>query len=203
MSSRARATRPFTAPEGAAHVTVMIVLDEDPKTRELESWLGQELTVQGQGETPWKETRTIARVQAQGRHVSITGEGASAALDGRPASHAWVNASPGDVAQDILDRAGVRSRRLAGTNAVTTPASYLVQRHSTDREFLDRLGRACGFVIIDSPEGDVAIAHDAPGRTHSLAGPHEIWRNVIRDFRLPACARAEAIFEEDGQFYAP
>lgn len=193
-------------PGRPARLSARISLPERPNPNELESWLGQEVTVSEEdGATPWSETRRVVRLRVQaepsGADVTLCGEGATGALAGRPALSAWADAAPAEVAEDILARAGAAVNTSLGSAAATSPVPYLLQNNRTDRDFLDALARAYGFAMIDLANGEVAIADSPPGDSRSLDLDELTGGGLIHDLRLPISERVETIFEEDGQFH--
>lgn len=188
-------------PGRPARFSARISLPEGPDPDELESWLGQEVIVsEEEGAAPWSEARRVVRLRVQGADVTLWGEGATGALDGRPAFSAWADAAPAEVAEDILDRAGATVERSLGSGAATSPVPYLLQNNATDRDFLDALARAYGFATMDLANGDVAIADTPPGENHSLDRAALTEGGLIHDLRLPASERGATVFEEDGKF---
>ena len=187
-------------------MSARISLPEGPDPSELESWLGQEVTVSEEdGAAPWSETRRVVRLRVQadpsGADVTLWGEGATGALAGRPALSAWADAAPAEVAEDILARAGAAVDTSLGSGVATSPVPYLLQNNRTDRDFLDALARAYGFAMIDLANGEVAIAENPPGESRSLDLAELTDGGLIHDLRLPINERSETIFEEDGQFH--
>ena len=187
-------------PGRPARFSARIALPEGPDPDDLESWLGQEVTVSEEGATPWSETRRVVRLRAAGADVTLWGEGASGALDDRPAFFAWAEAAPAEVVEDILARAGAAVEMSLGSGAASAPAPYLLQNNRTDRDFIDALARAYGFAMIDLASGDVAIADAPPGESHSFDRAALTGGSLIHDLRLPISERRTAVFEEDGKF---
>ena len=185
-------------PGRPARLSARISLPEGRAADDLEPWLGQEVTVSEEGAVPWTETRRVVRIRAEGADVTLWGEGATGALDGRPALSAWTDAAPVDVAEEVLDRAGARVETSLDSSAATEPAQYLLQNQRTDRSFLDALARAYGFAMFDLANGDVAVANTAPGESHTIERASEC--NLIHELRLPASERVSAVFEKDGEF---
>ena len=185
-------------PGRPARFSARISLPQERSMDDLESWLGQEVTVSDEGAVHWTETRRVVRIRAEGADTTLWGEGATGALDGRPALSAWTDAAPSDVAEEVLNRAGAQVETSLDSGAATEPARYLLQNQRTDRDFLDALARAYGFATFDLANGGVAIAETPPGGTHSIDRAAEC--SLIHDLRLPASERGSAVFEEDGEF---
>ena len=185
-------------PGRPARFSVSISLSEQADPDELASWLGQEVTVSGEGAAPWSETRRVVRLRAEDAEVTLWGEGASGALDDRPALSAWVDVTPADVAKDILDRSGAEIRVSLASSGANASAPYFVQYFRTDREFLGALARAYGFAVIDMDDGGVAIADAPPGESHALDGEAMVRCRLIHELQLPVSERQRSVFEENG-----
>ena len=186
-------------PGRPARLSVGIALPEAPEPDDLESWLGQAVTVSCEGATPWLETRRVVHLRVEGAELVLRGEGASGALDARPAVSAWVDAAATDVAEDIVVRAGAQAEISVAPGAATAPTPYFIQNHRADRDVLDALARAYGFAVLDKADGSVAITDTPPGVSHALDRTALSGCRVAHELQLPISEGRVAVYEENGK----
>ena len=186
-------------PGKPARFSVGVSLTEAPDQDDLESWLGQDVTVSDDGPSPWSETRRVVRLRAEESRVTLWGEGGSGTLDDRSAFSVWTETAPADVAEEILERSGATTVISLESSATTAPVPYILQNFRTDRDVLGAIARAYGFAIVDMADGSVAIADTPPGTTHTLPREALAGRSPVHDLRLPVSDRRVAVFEEDGE----
>ena len=164
----------------------------------LESWLGKEATVTDDGPAPWSEARRIVRVRAEGRALTLWGQGASGGLLERPAFSVWTEASPAEVVEEILERAGIRAEVSLGSSAATAHLPYVLQHNATDWYVVQALARAYGFAIVDMADGGISVIDTPTGATHEVDPAMLAEDSVIHDVQLPVTEEWVATFEEDG-----